>query len=196
MSGTDILSQLQAGGSGSSTPLVAIHAGGLTRAVQSAVSASRLSPATAARLPAVLESLGPFFRQETLPGSGLNALVVASLAAAAGATAGSSQTGPGLQGTGALVSPSVPAPSSEAQVQAERAAVAALREQCSRMLAVHGTSAATDEGLLCGEAASGEGEGEVMGRPRVRQAVECRLERKRLIAAAAQVLEVYGESLR
>ena len=63
-----------------------------------------------------------------------------------------------------------------------------LAAACREVLAAHGTSLESDEALLRGEGAGAAG---LSGR--VRQAVECRLERKRLIAAAAEVLERYWE---
>lgn len=72
--------------------------------------------------------------------------------------------------------------------------MAGLREQCARLLAAHGTSLETDEALLQG---AGAGTGANGLSPRARQAVECRLERKRLIAAADEALAMYeAEGLR
>lgn len=50
----------------------------------------------------------------------------------------------------------------------------------------------TDEALLRGEGAEGQ---RVAASPRWRQAVECRLERKKLLQAADQVLCFYDDRL-
>ncbi len=92
----------------------------------------------------------------------------------------------------AVPAASAPAPS-DAGLAEERRGAEALREQCRAMLAAHGTSLGTDEALLRGEGAREELGG--LASARVRQAIECRLERKRLIAAAEEALALYGDSL-
>lgn len=63
------------------------------------------------------------------------------------------------------------------------------------MLAAHGTSMETDEELLRGDSAAAAA-GDAPLSARARQAVECRLERKRLLAAAEEVLgRYYAEAL-
>jgi hypothetical protein len=82
-----------------------------------------------------------------------------------------------------------PPPLGEAELQAERRSVEALRERCRSSLAAMPTSAAADEALLA--AAAG---GEVLG-ARLRQAVVARLEVKRVLEAADEALGGYASTL-
>lgn len=95
-----------------------------------------------------------------------------------------------LRDTGAGAAAAAAAPLAGGELQRERQSVAALEAQCHEMLGRMPTSAADDEALLQG----GGERGQPLG-PRVQAAVAARLERKRLLAAAAAALQRYGGTL-